>query len=77
MKHSAFVKAHPYIEDFYTAEQKTRSGKRCVRRSGGHRHGVGAILVFVAAGETEYERGGDSVGFIPIAPRCGFSSMRA
>lgn len=68
MKHSAFVKAHPYIEDFYTAEQKARSGKRCARAVvAGIGMALAAILVFVAADETGYERVGDSVGFMLIA----------
>lgn len=29
MRHSAFVKQHPYIEDFYTPDQKTKTTSRC------------------------------------------------
>ena len=29
MRHSSFVKAHPYIEDFFTVEQKTQARRRC------------------------------------------------
>lgn len=29
MHHSAFVKQHPYIEDFYTPEQKVKTTSRC------------------------------------------------
>lgn len=29
MRHSTFVKQHPYIEDFYTPDQKTKTTSRC------------------------------------------------
>ena len=31
MEHNAFVKAHPYIEDFYTADDRARERKRFAR----------------------------------------------
>lgn len=57
MEHSAFIKAHPYIEDFYTEDDrlKTRStfSKAVVA-------GIGFILLgciaMVLFGETPYER---------------------
>ncbi len=46
MRHSAFVKAHPYIEDFYTAEDKTRAREAVTRAIV---FGIGFIFVGVAA----------------------------
>ena len=44
MEHSAFQKAHPYIEDFYTAEEKSAAGRRLACGVVG---GVGVIFVGV------------------------------
>ncbi len=44
MEHSAFQKAHPYIEDFYTAEDKSAAGRRLACGVVG---GVGVIFVGV------------------------------
>lgn len=45
MEHSAFVKAHPYIEDFYTAEQRSAARSRFAAGLVG---GVGVIVVGLA-----------------------------
>ena len=65
MEHSAFVKAHPYIEDFYTEEQKRKylpdllSGKK-IGAFGLTLLGICAIFVGIAfivlLGETEHEK---------------------
>ena len=50
VRHSAFVKAHPYVEDFYTAEDKTRAreaphvGHR-VRHPGSSSPGAAAVML--------------------------------
>lgn len=46
VRHSAFVKAHPYIEDFYTAEDKTRAREALTRAIV---CGIGFIFAGVAA----------------------------
>lgn len=62
MRHSSFVKAHPYIEDFYTAEQKAEAGRHCavaiVASIGMVFFGV---LAAIAADATEYENVGAAV----------------
>lgn len=45
MEHSAFVKAHPYIEDFYTAERRATARSRF---AAGLVAGVGVIVVGLA-----------------------------
>ncbi len=42
MEHSAFVKAHPFIEDFYTAEEKSRARATFTYELIG---GIGAICI--------------------------------
>lgn len=46
MEHSAFAKEHPYIEDFYTVEQKTRARKQL---SYGVLGGAAAVFVGLVA----------------------------
>lgn len=62
MRHSSFVKAHPYIEDFYTAEQKTKAGRRCgisiVASVGIIFLGV---LIMISTDKTGYENVGAAV----------------
>lgn len=62
IRHSSFVKAHPYIEDFYTAEQKTKAGRRCgisiVASVGIIFLGV---LIMISTDKTGYENVGAAV----------------
>ncbi len=57
MEHSAFVKAHPYIEDFYTDDQKRKARSDFSR---GILLGICSIFVGIAfivlLGETEHEK---------------------
>ena len=56
LQHNAFVKAHPFIEDFYTTEEKTRARTVFTYELIG---GIGAILLGICAvilfADTGYE----------------------
>lgn len=56
MAHSQFVREHPYIEDFYTTEQKARArtafSYECI---GGIAAILCGIIVVVVLGDTRYE----------------------
>ncbi len=62
MRHSSFVKAHPYIENFYTVEQKSQAARRCgisIVTSAGIVF-VG-VLVMISTDATGYENVGGAV----------------
>lgn len=68
MEHSAFQKAHPYIEDFYTAEEKSAASRRLTY---GMVVGIGIIFAGVLAvlltEDGAYENVGPSVLIILAA----------
>lgn len=68
MRHSSFVKAHPYIEDFYTAEQKARAGRRCAAAIVAS---IGIIfvgvLIAIPTDETGYENVGAAALIVLVA----------
>lgn len=56
LQHSAFVRAHPYIEDFYTPEQKASARSAfSVELVGGIVAIFAGICVIIALGDTSYE----------------------
>lgn len=68
MHHSSFVKAHPYIEDFYTAEQKSSAGRRCAAAVVA---GIGIIflgvLIAISTDKTGYENVGAAALIVLVA----------
>lgn len=55
MEHAAFVKAHPYLEDFYTAQQKADARRRFARQlvAGVSAMPLGAMAVICAGAFSE------------------------
>ncbi|MDO4443253.1 MAG: helix-turn-helix transcriptional regulator [Slackia sp.] len=68
MEHASFVRAHPYIDDFYTAEQKARAGRHCARSIIA---GIGivfaAVVVIMATESQRYAHVGTAIAMALIA----------
>ena len=59
INHAAFAKAHPFIEDFYTEEQKARTRRAFSYQLVG---GIGIILIGVICGAVGESLGNDNAG---------------
>lgn len=67
MQHSAFVRAHPYIEDFYTPEQKASARSQfSAELIGGIVAIFAGVCVVIVLGDTPYE---EMVG-LPVMLTC-------
>lgn len=67
MQHAAFVRAHPYIEDFYTTEQKAAARNLfSIELVGGIVGIFAGVCVVMVFGDTSYE----SIIGIPVMMAC-------